>query len=147
MPAPSTAPARAPAAVLLEPLYRPAVPFLASAGSNCPTHRLRHAFVVEVNTGGEMVETLISTVAAEMGVSVNVKPVRATSAKSKRAERAPGRADNFDEWRGEAGFRPPPVRQGFAELLPGQKPNEPQESPTPAAGSSAEANAEAVSGK
>lgn len=44
------------------------------------------ALVVEVNTGGEMVETLISTVAGEMGVSVNVKPVRATSAKSKRAE-------------------------------------------------------------
>lgn len=44
------------------------------------------ALVVEVNTGGEMVETLVRTVAGEMGVLVNVKPVRATSAKSKRAE-------------------------------------------------------------
>lgn len=52
----------------------------------------------------------------------------------------------FDEWRTEAGLRPPPERAGFAELLPGQKPNEPQATPTPAAGSSAEANAEAVTG-
>lgn len=44
------------------------------------------ALVVEVNTGGEMVEDLVRTVAGEMGVQVNVKPVRATSAKSKRAE-------------------------------------------------------------
>lgn len=42
--------------------------------------------VVEVNSGGEMVETLISTVAAEMGVHVNVKAVRAKEHKSKRAE-------------------------------------------------------------
>jgi hypothetical protein len=52
----------------------------------------------------------------------------------------------FDEWRTEAGFRPPPERTGFAELLPGQKPNEPQATPTPTAGSSTEANAEAVTG-
>lgn len=44
------------------------------------------ALVVEVNTGGEMVETIIKTVAAEMGVSVNVISVRAREAKSKRAE-------------------------------------------------------------
>ncbi len=44
------------------------------------------ALVVEVNTGGEMVTTLIETVAAEMGVFVNVKPVRAKEQKSKRAE-------------------------------------------------------------
>jgi phage terminase large subunit-like protein len=44
------------------------------------------ALVVEVNTGGEMTETLITSVAQEMGVVVNVKPVRAREAKSKRAE-------------------------------------------------------------
>jgi phage terminase large subunit-like protein len=42
--------------------------------------------VVEVNSGGEMVETIISTVAGEMGVTINVKPVRAREQKSKRAE-------------------------------------------------------------
>lgn len=42
--------------------------------------------VVEVNTGGEMVEELITTVARERGIEIIVKPVRATSAKSKRAE-------------------------------------------------------------
>ncbi|WP_163866096.1 terminase large subunit domain-containing protein [Myxococcus eversor] len=44
------------------------------------------ALVAEVNSGGEMVETTIQTVASEMGVHVNVKPVRAREAKSKRAE-------------------------------------------------------------
>ncbi|WP_346729828.1 hypothetical protein [Corallococcus exiguus] len=44
------------------------------------------ALVAEVNSGGEMVETTIQTVASEMGVQVNVKPVRAREAKSKRAE-------------------------------------------------------------
>lgn len=44
------------------------------------------ALVVEMNTGGEMVTTLIETVAREMGVSVFVKPVRAKEQKSKRAE-------------------------------------------------------------
>lgn len=44
------------------------------------------ALVVEVNTGGEMTETLVKSVAEEMGVVVNVKPVRAREAKSKRAE-------------------------------------------------------------
>ncbi|MFP2958241.1 terminase large subunit domain-containing protein [Myxococcus sp. 1LA] len=44
------------------------------------------ALVAEVNSGGEMVETTIHTVASEMGVHVNVKPVRAREAKSKRAE-------------------------------------------------------------
>jgi hypothetical protein len=53
-------------------------------------------------------------------------------------------AFTFDEWRTDAGFKPHPERQGFAELLPGQKPSEPQETPTPAAGSSAEANTEAA---
>lgn len=42
--------------------------------------------VVEVNSGGEMVETIIATVAGEMGVTIGVKPVRAKEAKSKRAE-------------------------------------------------------------
>lgn len=42
--------------------------------------------VAEVNSGGEMVETIIQTVAAEMGVTVNVKTVRAREQKSKRAE-------------------------------------------------------------
>ncbi|WP_224373211.1 hypothetical protein [Hyalangium versicolor] len=55
-------------------------------------------------------------------------------------------AFTFDEWRSEAGFRPHPERQGFAELLLGQKPNEPQQSQTPAAGSLGEANVDAVSG-
>ena len=55
-------------------------------------------------------------------------------------------AFTFDEWRAEAGFKPSPDRQGFAELLPGQKPSEPQQTPTPSAGSSAEANAEAIKG-
>jgi len=55
-------------------------------------------------------------------------------------------AFSFDEWRSEAGFKPHPERQGFAELLPGQKPNEPQATPSPAMGSSAEANAEAAKG-
>jgi len=45
-----------------------------------------HALVVEVNAGGEMVEMVINTVAQEMGVDINMKPVRATAAKSKRAE-------------------------------------------------------------
>lgn len=53
-------------------------------------------------------------------------------------------AFTFDEWRVEAGFKPHPERQGFAELLPGQKPNEPGETPTPVEGSSAEAHAEAT---
>ncbi|WP_338865543.1 terminase large subunit domain-containing protein [Myxococcus stipitatus] len=44
------------------------------------------SLVAEVNSGGEMVETTIQTVASEMGVHVNVKPVRAREAKSKRAE-------------------------------------------------------------
>jgi phage terminase large subunit-like protein len=44
------------------------------------------ALVCEVNAGGELVETTIKTVAQEMGVTVNVKPVRAREAKSKRAE-------------------------------------------------------------
>lgn len=45
------------------------------------------ALVVEVNSGGEMVEELIRTVAAEMGVGfINVKTVRAREHKSKRAE-------------------------------------------------------------
>jgi phage terminase large subunit-like protein len=44
------------------------------------------ALVVELNTGGEMVTTLIDTVARELGVYVNVKPVRAKEKKSKRAE-------------------------------------------------------------
>lgn len=42
--------------------------------------------VCEVNSGGEMVETIIQTVAAELGVNVTVKPVRAREQKSKRAE-------------------------------------------------------------
>lgn len=42
--------------------------------------------VCEVNSGGEMVETIIQTVAAEMGDMVTVKPVRAREQKSKRAE-------------------------------------------------------------
>jgi len=42
--------------------------------------------VCEVNSGGEMVETIIQTVAAELGVYVNVKSVRAREQKSKRAE-------------------------------------------------------------
>jgi len=42
--------------------------------------------VCEVNSGGEMVETIIQTVAAEMGVIVNVKTVRVCEQKSKRAE-------------------------------------------------------------
>jgi phage terminase large subunit-like protein len=42
--------------------------------------------VCEVNSGGEMVETIIQTVAGEMGASVNVKSVRAREQKSKRAE-------------------------------------------------------------
>lgn len=42
--------------------------------------------VCEVNSGGEMVETIIQTVAAELGVIVNVKSVRAREQKSKRAE-------------------------------------------------------------
>lgn len=42
--------------------------------------------VCEVNSGGEMVETIIQTVAAELGVSVSVKSVRAREQKSKRAE-------------------------------------------------------------
>lgn len=42
--------------------------------------------VAEVNTGGEMVETLIRKVAEEMGVEVNVITVRARESKSKRAE-------------------------------------------------------------
>jgi phage terminase large subunit-like protein len=42
--------------------------------------------VCEVNSGGEMVETIIQTVASEMGVFVNVKTVRAREQKSKRAE-------------------------------------------------------------
>lgn len=44
------------------------------------------ALVVEVNTGGEMVQTTIETVAKEMGVEVKVQPVRAREKKSKRAE-------------------------------------------------------------
>lgn len=44
------------------------------------------SLVVEVNTGGEMVTTLVETVAKEMGVTVNIKPVRAKEHKSKRAE-------------------------------------------------------------
>jgi phage terminase large subunit-like protein len=44
------------------------------------------ALVVETNTGGELVETVITTVAQEMGVTVNVRSVRAREAKSKRAE-------------------------------------------------------------
>ncbi len=44
------------------------------------------ALVVEMNTGGEMVTTLVETVAQEMGVSVYIKPVRAKEQKSKRAE-------------------------------------------------------------
>jgi phage terminase large subunit-like protein len=44
------------------------------------------ALVVELNSGGEMVTTLVETVAREMGVVVNVRPVRAKEHKSKRAE-------------------------------------------------------------
>lgn len=44
------------------------------------------ALVVELNSGGDMVTTVIETVAKEMGVAVNVKPVRAKEHKSKRAE-------------------------------------------------------------
>lgn len=42
--------------------------------------------VCEVNSGGEMVETIIRTVAQELGVQVYVKTVRAREQKSKRAE-------------------------------------------------------------
>lgn len=44
------------------------------------------SLVVELNSGGEMVTTLIDTVARELGAAVNVKPVRAKERKSKRAE-------------------------------------------------------------
>ncbi|WP_232293486.1 hypothetical protein [Stigmatella aurantiaca] len=55
----------------------------------------------------------------------------------------PEQTGGWTEWRTEADLKPHPERQGFAELLPGQKPSEPQKTSTPAAGSSAEANTEA----
>lgn len=42
--------------------------------------------VVEVNSGGDMVEEVVRTVANEMGLWINVKPVRATSAKAGRGQ-------------------------------------------------------------
>jgi phage terminase large subunit-like protein len=44
------------------------------------------AIVAECNTGGELVEQLLTSVAKEMGVEILVKLVRAREAKSKRAE-------------------------------------------------------------
>jgi predicted phage terminase large subunit-like protein len=44
------------------------------------------AIVAECNTGGELVEQLLTSVAREMGVEINVQLVRAREAKSKRAE-------------------------------------------------------------
>lgn len=51
-------------------------------------------------------------------------------------------AFSFNEWREQAGMRPDPERQGYPAPMPGQKPEEPQQTPSPTEGSAEETAAD-----